>query len=1205
MPGEGDAEVRRLLGLDPPEASPTQAAADGDAEVRSMLGLDPRAVTEAVEGGAAVQELTPLGNAQFRVPENSVSFNEAPLPDSGYDNAYKHAAALWMETEGESGEKDSERAARNFSASFPYERTPESLDRLHSYVSEQEGIRKKVADENPALAGTARVVMGLPEGVFPGFDGTEGLGMGGRAAVAASRERGNFGLDVAEGLSRGVGAVSSIGAAPGPMLAKTAAYGAASDRENPKRGAAKMLATVGLGRGLTRGMAPAGSSVPRVAGAAAVGGAGAETAVQIASGDEVTPGGVGRSLAINLGLSGPDIQAARQARRPATSAPRPRMERVSVDEASSIISAFGDPKTVDDARFEYVDDRGHGGENWAHAASEVYREMFPGRTPRPGSEPFIVDDAPGGLLRGAMDSKDDVVEYTRRVAARAAELDAEDRAPQRVGLGREGGALRLPNPEPAVSGAAKIVTAAKDAARVVLGPTGEITRGKAGGKGDEIAELGIKADLAAKDYRAKVSRETTELKIAAQGDAPLAGPRERLGLGGSGGRKRAASDSAQEPVDHGDYADSRGTEWVERDLAPTTPEEQAIKDARQRFLGATWNAQVDLGFTRGGTDITGWDGDIATGGGAEVPMQRIHDGMGKTVPSVNNELGREIELEGPSHEEWGNWVRGHVAKMKDRHPDVPDEVLAKIEPMLLKESEDARAGKIAGTEGHMASEFARFLERPDFIRNSAGKLVPVHVVNVYRHADSMIGPGAEVVGGQVAFGRGSKSRVDALRQEYVDKGGKGGAYDMAVRSIFGMKPTKPMTALDEFNPKEGSVVKIAARIYDGMANAIRTGIRTGAAAWQAADLPFGNQAVFNGALNNAKGVHQTFRNALSVGVGRGRTPEMQKAINTGGKTENIPDWSRDLHREMTPALGRATKAVAEGTAKWMDEAQESTATLGNDPLVEQLWEKAGARGEGGALTMGEVERQRMAIRFKAFADVPFEKTIAWLKGELSPDQVADVVAQIRERGVARATGSNVATSQRSLVDQNRVTAKAFAFYKWFSNNMGTTARMFKASADTLRAAESAPTSKQAWQMRGAAAAEASRFVIYKALNGAMAQTMAAMLLPFGNDSLDKQLERIRKNPIGYFAGAAFFNAMGGSITNAITSGQFRLRNTLPGRVYSTFFETPFEAAKSLATGKPAEAGAELGRGMEKALPITRGVTRGEFTKPKKGLGRGR
>lgn len=715
-------------------------------------------------------------------------------------------------------------------------------------------------------------------------------------------------------------------------------------------------------------------------------------------------------------------------------------------------------------------------------------------------------------------------------------------------LSEEAGFLGLgPNRPPLAGGGAQVGDVVAGTLKVpervgstLLGAVGRVPERSGGMAGSVVNKNEAKAEINAKAYRGEVSAEAERMARASQGASPLDWRRASRD-------KQAASVEAQKPVDHGDYADSQGREWVEQNAGTRSAAEAEIKASEQDLLRATWNAQDRRGFK------------IDRGQG-EVRMGQIA-GPGKTRPYQNNDLGREIELEGPTHSLWQERLAAHVAKNAGRM--TPDAV----ERQLLQESADAKEGKFEGNEGHIASEFGRKMLRPDFIKNKQGKFVPVQEVNPFKVGQRLVESGGRTVGAQMVYGRGSRSRVNALREAYVKAGGNARDFDTALRGQFGLADP-PGRVASRMTPAVGGGVDIASRGYDLLGDNIRTGVRTGSAAWQLPDQPFGNQTVMTGAKHTAIGIFKTVRDFFT----RGRSAEKQELVRRGTETVNVPDYSIDIHKDIAPGWRRSVKWVGEKTAKPFDEAQESTANYGGNSWTRELLAKA---GRWNRFTM-----ERFATRLKAFADIEPDVTRRVLRGGATPAQQQAFVDQIMSRGVSRATGSNVEASQRSFVDTKAdpVMRKAFAFYKWFSNNLATSGRVLKANADAFRTGD--------MTQKAAATVETMRFITYKALNGAASQMLAAFLLPGGRD-IDDEMRAFKNDPMGYLFAAALKNAAAGTVGNFVSGSGLSFENTLPGRIKRTFFDKPVEAVKAGVTDRPA-AGVKIGvKEAERAVPLLR------------------
>jgi hypothetical protein len=702
----------------------------------------------------------------------------------------------------------------------------------------------------------------------------------------------------------------------------------------------------------------------------------------------------------------------------------------------------------------------------------------------------------------------------------------------------EEGALRLPGSEDVKRAGQRIgrglyetLDYAKNLGRRAAGPAGQLTADRGSEAGEKIARAEVLADVQTRRYSAEIAGAANKAKAAAQGGGLL------------DKAKTEANETAQKPIADSFNSNLRG--WVEGGAEPQTPAQKAIKDTLDALLETTWLAQVRRKFTR-------------SIGDADVPMTAANRPK-NVLPYASNELGREIRSTGEGHAQWDAWVDAHAAVN-------PKMSRADVEKRLAQESADEKAGRIFGNEGHMASEFQRTIRRPDFIRDASGEMVPVQIVNPFTYVQHLTGPGARTVGAQMVLGRGGTSIAGRLLNEHAAAVPKGGAKDAetALRAIYGMHPS-PAFQNEVLNPPIGSTPDSASRGYDILGGLIRAGGRTGAVGYQTPDLFLGNQAVLFGFRNNLLGVYRTLQNFVSNVAGKGDTPQMKEALESGAKTADINDRSRNIHNNaLAEALRRFTRGLGAATAQPFDRAQESTAAFASKPFTRRLLEKAGR--------FGKVERERLLIRLKAFADIPRAAAERFLDGESSPIERQFLVDQIATRGASRATGSNVAPSQRSTFSSSGIARKALAFYRWFENNMTTTGRFFREAGRTFDKPGMAP--------KLAATAEVTRFMVMKALNGAAANMLASALLP-GSRDFDDEWAAMKKDPVYYFVSAAMFNMAGGSLSNFVTQGRIDIRNLLPGRVYRTFVKAPVDAL----TGDTEAAKNQAKR----AFPITRAV----------------
>jgi hypothetical protein len=262
---------------------------------------------------------------------------------------------------------------------------------------------------------------------------------------------------------------------------------------------------------------------------------------------------------------------------------------------------------------------------------------------------------------------------------------------------------------------------------------------------------------------------------------------------------------------------------------------------------------------------------------------------------------------------------------------------------------------------------------------------------------------------------------------------------------------------------------------------------------------------------------------------------MKDLVASGAKTEGIHDRSRDVHKNaIGQAIRRFTRLLGSATSRPFDDAQASTSGFGAKSFTKNLLEKAG--------TFGKFERERVIIRLKAFADIPRAAAERLLDGESTQVERDFLIRQIETRGSARATGSDLAPSQRSTLSASPLAKKALTFYRWFENNMATSARFMRSAGES-------------WGQKGltgkaAAATEVTRFMALKAINGAAAQMLASALFPRDeDDGMGAEWQKLMDDPAGYLVSAAAFNMAGGTISNFVTQGRIDIKRTLPGRLY--------------------------------------------------------
>lgn len=788
--------------------------------------------------------------------------------------------------------------------------------------------------------------------------------------------------------------------------------------------------------------------------------------------------------------------------------------------------------------------------------------------PEADPAPYRKGETPGmALPEGTLTRQpgESVPAWQARVAAAKADRArrmgglASDPEAGYVGLGRPG--IAAPNGPSSPGWWSRLYGQLAVPAQRLFGQTFKAVEGQAGGVGDEVVGLGQRALTEAAIYRSDVADSATEARRASSG-----------GFGVQSATK--ANAGAQTVAVEGTAsAISRFRELIERDAAPRNAAEARLKAAWQRLLADTWNAQVQRGFQR------------KNKAGAEEPMRRIEDGKGRVLPYMGNERLSEILDTGETHPDFQPLLEA-VQELN------PGRSIDSLKEHLLQRRKSAETGMV-GSEGHMASEFSRSVIMPDFIKVNGG-WVPVMEVNPSKAVDALVSRGSHTVGADMAFGRLSKSKVKDLRDRYIKGGGSVDDFNSAMRSLYGMSPTPNRV---RFAPMDTPLGAIKAG-YNALAGLSRALTQTGSAAWNAAEFLFGNATLFNGMGNQILGTMDAVADGLSRLAGRGHTPAVRGLIDLGIKTENVADKSRDIHAaKAIDATNRFSRALTEIFSRPIEEGQETAA---GSAAVRKMRSVLSRVGE-----FSDYRRERLAGQLQVYADLTKQEAVDFLEGTLPQAQQDAMLRRILERVVPATTASNLAPAQRSRFEHSPWTRMAVKFYRWASNNLRTSAKTLDVGAKGLLGKDSSLA------QRGASAAMLGEFAAMKAIQGGAANLLVAMML--GKDgALDEEMKRLADDPAGYFALAAFSNAVAGpvgSLAQGVFRGSVNPRMALPVQLAQDFIIPPLKAAKSAATGEFREAALELGAAAERAIPPLRGFSGGQFgerqRKEKRGMGRGR
>lgn len=772
-------------------------------------------------------------------------------------------------------------------------------------------------------------------------------------------------------------------------------------------------------------------------------------------------------------------------------------------------------------------------------------------------------------------------------AGYAGDVPAEDSAP-RVGMARG-------NP------VKSIYEWGRDRLRAAFGESGARLADRGNPVGDRIA---VEIDTARVHAR----------ELAADNEDLAANVIHAARPKGVGGR--AVNDLAQTPAKGfvtDDGAISTATAMRQYGMEPENAKMAALRDAEGAFSAGFWNSQAARGGTR-------------TEGGVDVPMRHI-EGPGKKLPNLSNDLDMEITETGPTHPLWETRIRAdaQVQRLVGGSASEP-QIRKYYEARHEARSKDSN---MVADEGHMASEFTRPFERAEFIRGEDGTLVPLLEVNPAKRAERVLKEGSVTFGMQMMVGRGKASRIDKMRKEFVEaevrlRGSTpkqaNADFTIAMRAGYGINP-RGGSPLEPLDTRHGTYPRVIADTWDTTVQALRAMARSTAMATQApSDLLTGNQAVPIGAANNLRAVAGTIWNALKSLAGKGETAAMKEARSLGLKTANPHNRTTSTHVPQDAARAQI-RAFGDKTARPADEGQESAAAMGIP-----MWLK----GLSNAKEWNQFFKAQARMRLEIYGRSSRAEADAYLWGRMTPDKGVAYLKRMGHSIASSTTGSNLDRAQMSQFDQHPAVKKLFTFYRWFGQNLkitGRTLETYGREMGNLRTPgpDGAPVTKAQMAQRAAAAnVELGRFMVYRALNGAMMKAMWAIFT--GNE--EQEWERFKKNPVGYLLKAMVETSVAGpagALGMGILEGHVSLNNLLPVKVFRAGMDMaevafdagillgPVPALFGIGGQDPKGAALKAGATAEKLMPLIRAGTRSGFSEALKkheaaerlGMARGR
>lgn len=636
--------------------------------------------------------------------------------------------------------------------------------------------------------------------------------------------------------------------------------------------------------------------------------------------------------------------------------------------------------------------KGHAVEAMQQAAIE---DGYPVRDMTP--EQFLtaaeMDATKRAIMRSAQShdyaAEADASERARFAQEEARYAEQEDSPrPKRVGLGSEGGALNIGPLADAAKGLGRFASETAGWSREAFGEITNLVRGKAGGKGDALAEDILKARDESIRYEAKVREPLT--------DARRAITRKAADWYQERAYKRTASGV--------EYAPSRLAEVVEGRLA-APPEAQAADAALDRYLRDAWNVKASLGHKKAdGTPLRPYSGRTRTlpradtgdframvekGSGADfqAAMEAIADHNGRTVKDVTDKFLRDRDA------------------MLTEHPDA--------------------------AEVHLSSEFTRDLRIPGAIKVN-GREIALQETNPRLYIDKFHAENSAGVGMDAVFGQGPDSTVAKRRKDFIQAGGDPKDFIKVMRAGHGLTPGKT----ERSRSSALSTARTATQRIMGLGRALT---QTGSPAWNASEFLAGNAADAFGVVNSLKGAATAARDLVTRAFTGKHSGRVQRQVQRGLKTEDVQNWTRDIDASnLGQALDDASRALMQ-PARMVEEGQETQAITAGE-------ERLGGAMKGG----GKVSRESSIQDLMVVSKASRQEVADFLDGKMTPDQANALAARFLNRAAPATVGSNQSASQKSQFQQHWLTKLLLKFSQYPSTNIRYTAERLRVAANAIR-----------------------------------------------------------------------------------------------------------------------------------------------------------
>ena len=887
-----------------------------------------------------------------------------------------------------------------------------------------------------------------------------------------------------------------------------AGMGAASDTENPLRGAAVGLFTGKAGTWAAKYLqGPSGNRL-RAALAEGLGFTEADFVAGEATGQSRTAEqslaafttGVGqRLLQANPKATEADFESAIEAQMQAkiaenagfakreaarAEAARSRSEATTAADRESMRSDWRAPGEFPDAR---------------HSADPVkVPPLGTFRDTRALSDPVEV---PGlGVFRDTR-SMSDPVEVdlgsfgNRRNLASAEPVDPApiDEAGQKASrLNLELGAAYLPNPVPAVVAAAKgIGRGAKSAARgagEVAGEAGKMLRRhfgevtaalRAHPGGDKMADEMMLA-------RDEGVRFESDIRV------PLTETREKT--------TRKAADWYQgrdfrTSPDGVEWSPSRVDEVVTGKRVAPDAETRAVGDALDSLLREAQSAKSRRGLK-----------------GADGETLRVYTGRTHTLPRADTGDFRAIIEAG------GDPLKVVARATADLNGRPYEEVLKKFE-----QQREAMADEGPGAaDFRLASEFTRDLRIPGAVKID-GRVVELQETNPRHYADQFAAENSAGVGMDMVFRdpETGKSTINERRKEFA-LGGKRAKEDFlkAARAAHGLPPAAAQrsrsTALAMLRGGTQKVLGLGRALSQTISPIVNV-----------AESIFGNVADAAGVLkHNPRGAVLAARDAMSRLFGGEHTPKVRDMVERGLKTEDVADWTRDIdNNRASQLLEDASKALNRAIPRHVEEFQETQALGAADSRVDDV-----GRGKPGSIRR---EADIQDIRLITKLD---RQTVAdYLDGKLTPEKANEVFARYMNRFAPVTMGANQTASQKSAFQQHWATKLLIKFSQYPSTNLRYTAERLRLAAEAIRAKNVPEGEKAAARLVGIG--KGLKHVGLRAAQGAGSQIAANLVMAlFGHgEQMEKDAKEFSANPAKWLGENAAFAVLTGPFAGAARS----------------------------------------------------------------------